>query len=61
MALQLMNGNRSDVREFVVNHETPAKLVLAIVRHLVREDSTDDGDALLAVVNVQSLLEMVDV
>lgn len=60
MALQLINGNRNEVRQFVAGHDTPAKLVLAIVRCLVAEGS-EDGDALLAVVNLQSLLETVAV
>lgn len=60
MSLQLANGNRTEVREFVTGHATPAKLVLAIIRCLVNEGS-EGGDALLAVVNIQSLLESKDV
>lgn len=63
MALNIVNGNRSDVREFIAGHETPAKLVLAIVRHLGSLDTYDQGFAsyLDAVVNLQGLLESVDV
>lgn len=63
MALNIVNGNRSDVREFITEHQTPAKLVLAIVRHLGSLDAHDEGFAsyLDAVVNMQSLLERVDV
>ena len=63
MALQLINGNRSEVRQFIAEHETPTKLALSIVRHLTSMDADSDGQnaALLAVVNLQSLLEMVEV
>jgi hypothetical protein len=66
MALSLINGNRSEVRDFVKNHETPAKLVLAMVRHLgfldwVESESDSYGAYVDAVVNLQSLLESVDV
>jgi hypothetical protein len=65
MALNIVNGNRSDVRDFVTGHETPAKLVLAIVRHLgsmsMEQYGYDYAAYLDAVVNLQSLLESVDV
>lgn len=64
MAWNLVNGNRSDVREFVTGHETPAKLVLAIVRHLGSiqwNDGDNYGCYLDAVVNLQGLLESVEV
>lgn len=57
MALTLQNRNRRDVREFIAGHDTPARLTLAIIRHLV----SGGEDALDMVVNMQSLLESVDV
>lgn len=56
MALTLINGNRSDVRDFINCHRTPTKLTLAIIRHLVSEGA----DAIDAVVNMQSLLEPIE-
>lgn len=60
MALLLVNGQRGEVRQFLANHDTPTKLALAIIRCLVSEGH-EGGDALLAVVNLQSLIESVEV
>ena len=61
MSWQLINGNRADVRKFIRSHETPAKLVLAMVRHLGSIESSESGGDfaayLHATVNLQSLLE----
>jgi hypothetical protein len=59
MALQLMDGNRDEVREFISQHATPAKLCLAIVRHLTGESTWHL--TLDHVVNVQSLIEYLEV
>ena len=59
MALTLGNGNRSDVREFIEQHDRPATLALAIVRNLWADNRDDDPLTSLtdAVLNVQALLE----
>lgn len=64
MALTIINGSRRDAREFIAGHDTPAKLVLAIVRHLIAEGYDPSAPGLNdvdAVVNVQSLIESLDV
>jgi hypothetical protein len=64
MGLQLINGNRREVREFIASHDTPTLLTLAILRHLGSMTFETHGGFsayLDAIVNLQSLLEMQDV
>ena len=60
-ALQMINGNRSDAREFIAGHDQPATLALKIVRNLWHLEGSGSENALCdAVLNVQALLDAQD-
>ena len=54
MALQIINGNRDEVRDFILNHDQPVHLVLSIIRY---HSYHTKCDTILSVVNIQGLLE----
>ena len=60
MAMQMINGNRNDVREFLAGHDQPATLALKIVRNLwTMSELEDNGQAMVeAVLDVQALLSV---